>query len=744
MTERILTKIGSFEQNAPKGVVKVFRFRATPGDEANFGKLFAIGEVEQEDGEKVLRSLEAALGEYYDQGARSRWSAGRSLSTESLFEEILHETNDEWAARPLAPLKNVHIVVGVQKDNALFLASHGRMRALLFRERDGGYLQHFDLLRLREGEEGAEGGLFSHVISGELKAGDSIVVVSSHFLERLTLREVEKALIFTPQSGAALLETQINDSSQNGKDEPKRGLGAFILKRIEDSVELHGRAFASPRGSINEMDRTERKTERVLAPQTFPGLREFLASLTIRSRAPRRQNGFYGARRANPFTKIIRPLLRGFIKIAAALKSIIISLLKFVFGLISNRQNRLKIIGEVRQGAAGGMEKTVANFNLLPKRSKTMLIIGLTLLFVFTQSAMFAARRNYKAEQERAWRSLYDEVSAARDEIESILLYGDEEKARQLLSAAQINLELLMQNNRKHSEEIKNLSNLLEQTALRVRHITVLDSPSKLISLQGEGDVRQLLLFKGKLMAGSAGKTVLIDRETKKIEEIPSPPEFNDNAILAAEDDAVIAVGADKVAILSAGNWEVKPFEKKQRSGLGDAALYGGRLYVLDQESDAVWKYNKTENGFNGESSWLREPYELRGVVSLSIDNALYMLDGRGTIRKFYRGREQEFRAAPLEPAFGAASGANASSENSAAAPPGKIRTTSGSKYLYLLDANGRRLVLYGKDGRLIAQYASPKFDDLRDMAFDESKKEIYLLNGTDIYAIAAAHMEQK
>lgn len=734
MTKRLLTKIGYFEENAGEGTVRVFNFRATPADEAGLGKLFAMGEAQGAAGDRALKTIEAILNEYYNPASRSRWAKGRSLGTETLFEELLHEVNDEWARlRPL-PEDLIHVIVGLQKDNHLHLGSRGSMRALLFRDRGDNYLQHFDLLRLREGTDSGQTAFFSHVISGELLAGDSVVLLSRKFLDALTLREVERTLSLNPQAGAAILQEEALRSNK------KESLGAMLLKRVtEDDGGVRMHPIVQPHRSVDELVKTERSTELVLAPRNFPAVREFLASITLRDGKTRHRRNALPRRRNRLFYRLLKKI----IMVIAAITNGVYSIFKFIFKLTTNfHGERQKVLDEVKQTGQGTLLKGVTSFNILPRRSKTILFVGLSLLFIFTQSAIFVARRENSRERERAWRAIYDDIAGTRDEIESSLLYNDEERARTLLSEALQNINLLQKDNRKHEEQIKNLESLLEQTALRVRRIITVPNPTILFSMSSEAAPWGLTLYGGNLLAWSSrGEVFSISRETQNVTQLPSAAINTGNIIITSEDSDLIAISPEQMAFYNADTWTIKQLEKKERAALEDAVLYGGRLYLLDPAKDAIWKYNKTEAGFAGETPWLREPYELQSINSFTIDNSLYLLDNRGTIRKFYRGREQEFKVTPLEPSFGAA-GTLASAEEITATRPGKIRTTGGSPYLYIVDPSGKRLVIYKKDGKLAAQYSSPKFDDLRDVAFDEARKEIYLLNGNTIYALLSAHQQ--
>ena len=55
---------------------------------------------------------------------------------------------------------------------------------------------------------------------------------------------------------------------------------------------------------------------------------------------------------------------------------------------------------------------------------------------------------------------------------------------------------------------------------------------------------------------------------------------------------------------------------------------------------------------------------------------------------------------------------------------------------MYVLDSQNKRLLVLSKNGDLINQYYSDFFNNLKDLAIDESSGNAYLLNGAKIYVI--------
>lgn len=742
MATRLFTKIGSFEYNAKNGSVHVFKFRSTPADESGFGKLFGMAESAGRDGEEKIKILEDIISEYYNPAMRLQWSRGRNLSTESLFEELLHEVNSEWIGKGYNPEdKDIQAVIGLQKDEKLYIAAHGAARALMFRERRDGdravNFQHFDILRIREEEPTPEKNFFNSMIDGDLQTGDAIVLLSGSFLEKLTLREVEKALLLNPQSGAALLQDLIEEQKS------ENGVGAVIFRRLaEEDAPGRQRIAVTPQTSVDTLRGTEKSTEKMLAPQTLPNVKEFLASITLNGQNKNPRQSF-ARRNERGFGRSIQKFLKGIFKIIFLLFSGIFSLASFLFAFSTNwHGRRTQLIGKWRMSSKAKAEHTVASFNTLPRKSKTILFAGLMLIFIFTQSAIYLTKKNYNAERERAWRALYEDILAKRDEIESYLVYGDEEKAKTLLTDAETSFIALKNDSKKHEEDTAKIKALLDQTSMRVYRVALLENPAALASIDEKISADSLLMVKGRLIASGRSGAVSLNPGDKSAKDFPAPPLSSDEIIFTEDGESVVAISRESSAVLGPEGWAIVPFTKNKLSDAVDAVAYGGNLYILDSEGDNIWKYGKTAEGYGGEASWLRENQELQSVSSFAIDGSMYLLEAAGIIRKFYRGREQEFHTDAIVPALGGGS-KTASTENMPVRK-GKIRTASGSDYLYVLDPAGKRVIVWKKDGRLAAQYISPRFDDLRDLAFNEKSKELYVLNGNTVMAVLAIHLDKK
>ncbi len=60
----------------------------------------------------------------------------------------------------------------------------------------------------------------------------------------------------------------------------------------------------------------------------------------------------------------------------------------------------------------------------------------------------------------------------------------------------------------------------------------------------------------------------------------------------------------------------------------------------------------------------------------------------------------------------------------------------NGAKNLYILEPKNKRLVIFDKNGKLIKQFYSKKFTDLKDFVVNEKENKIWVLNKTQIIEI--------
>jgi len=145
-------------------------------------------------------------------------------------------------------------------------------------------------------------------------------------------------------------------------------------------------------------------------------------------------------------------------------------------------------------------------------------------------------------------------------------------------------------------------------------------------------------------------------------------------------------------------------------------------LYLLDVQKLNVFKYTLTEDILNGSQWIMKGPTdELKDAVSLAVDGDVFVALDNGTIIQYSQGKKLKEIKLDITPALSKA---------------GQIFTSISLKNLYILDPSNNRIVSVDKKDGLIKQYAVSELSNLRDLWVDAGEKEIYLLNGLEVYKI--------
>jgi len=101
------------------------------------------------------------------------------------------------------------------------------------------------------------------------------------------------------------------------------------------------------------------------------------------------------------------------------------------------------------------------------------------------------------------------------------------------------------------------------------------------------------------------------------------------------------------------------------------------------------------------------------------IDGHIYVQNNDGSVIKLLRGEVEDFKFEKVEPELKA---------------PTKISGSIEEGYIYVLEPENKRLVVFDKKGQFVAQYQSPVFDALVDFSVDVENKNVYVLNSNKLF----------
>ena len=156
-------------------------------------------------------------------------------------------------------------------------------------------------------------------------------------------------------------------------------------------------------------------------------------------------------------------------------------------------------------------------------------------------------------------------------------------------------------------------------------------------------------------------------------------------------------------------------------SDFSDIACYQNNIYFLDKKLGQVIWYLLLKPGENykiGEPTLLLEKAILAN--SISFDGDLWILE-KDSILKYKKGELKEEIKPDIFPEIQNLS---------------KIFTNPSTSYLFILEPDQKRILIFEKSGKIFKQFQSEKFDNLLDFSISKDGKKIFLLNGQTIYQL--------
>jgi hypothetical protein len=164
----------------------------------------------------------------------------------------------------------------------------------------------------------------------------------------------------------------------------------------------------------------------------------------------------------------------------------------------------------------------------------------------------------------------------------------------------------------------------------------------------------------------------------------------------------------------------------------GDRIItFNGNIYILDFRSGLLWKYLKTDTGYQkGVTAIDNTKYDLRNTASMAIDGAIYLLRDDATLDKFYSGKKQDSFTLTGIP-----------QGNSNLIKSNKLITDEDMSSIFLLDSgksssihSTARLLVFNKDGAFTTQYGFPaSFTNVRSIDVIPQRNKLWVLNGSQV-----------
>jgi len=204
-------------------------------------------------------------------------------------------------------------------------------------------------------------------------------------------------------------------------------------------------------------------------------------------------------------------------------------------------------------------------------------------------------------------------------------------------------------------------------------------------------------------------------------------PANSGNAVRATymKDLAMIFVSTDNGKVISfSPNVQKYSSNNINLSGVSSSSFIGTYLtylYVLDQQSDRIYRFPRADGGFGDKTSWLKDDVSLSSTSDMTIDDNIYVAQD-GQIQKFFKGKKiaTNFETSSTQVNFD------------------HIYTTPDINSFYTIDTKNTRLVQYDKaSGTITAQYFNTELKDASSLSIDEKNKVAYVTTPSGLISIS-------
>ncbi|MFH1426388.1 MAG: hypothetical protein ABIG66_03045 [Candidatus Kerfeldbacteria bacterium] len=754
-----------------RSTIRLFSSNPTPLEEKNLGRLFAVLEIDSTDSinDDILDVIMDEVNTHYYQA--------ESFEVETAFEYALQKTNqrlqdligeigDEW-------LGSLNVLIGVQKNKQLVFANVGRVIAIMLH--NDSIVDILDTTRAKAQEINPVK-IFGNIVSGDLSDSSILVFATETILDYLSKEKIKRILTENTiepaleQFYGLLEEDTANTNFAAFVIQRKKMLaesGASAASRIEtDDIPVVNRPGGDDighRDSMTTLVQQQSQTEELLSSSLWPNIKKSISE--VRQSLKKKRSSAPAAAGDAPINedqsapvqsvlktrksstssattilqKIWRSVLKGFALLGSGIKSIgggVISLFNRKKPDAERGTKRSFSVGSrpaVSRTAGGLISRMINWFKSLSLLQKAFFVIAIIVLLLFAQSVINRGEENISKEQEQEYASVISDVDVKVNEAKAALIY-DRDNARTLFFEARDLLSGIPQSSDIYKERGEELARIINDQLKELNNIITLEGLSPVLdyaSISPDVSLSHIVLLGASMYAFDRSNASVYrgnlenQGTTVTISDLEGGKQFN--AVAKSSPGTGIAAYTDNTfTVFNPVGESLTPLDLQYGDAdhaFTDLFIFGVRLYALDTQNSQIYRHRKEGEDFSAPEAWLEDgSINLSDAVSLAIDGEIYILKSNGSVERLSLGAsDPSFTLSAVDPAL------NSGTE---------IYTDENSSNLYILDTVNSRVVVFDKEGNLVAQYTSPSFNNLIDFVVDEPNGAIYILNGTQLYEI--------
>ncbi len=388
----------------------------------------------------------------------------------------------------------------------------------------------------------------------------------------------------------------------------------------------------------------------------------------------------------------------------------------------------------VKKSPSMAMPNTNASFKKLKnfRPQKNLIILaGVVLLLLLIILAVKSI--NWESEEEVGLREELNIAREALQQADTFIIQGERESAKEYLNKADQAVQTVFKSNSKlFRSDAQFILAAIKDKQLQVENAKQA-TPSLVADLGSKSDnlsARGLLELEGSFYVFD-NKNVI--KTVRNVVESPSVLSASGGSVLAGasrSDQKTLIFLTDDPRLIEYREGIITPMQTQDenwKKGI-DIKTYGRFVYVLAPTDNQIWKYERRSANYSGATAYNTGNAEIADAVNFTIDGSIYIISASGEITKLFRGEAQDydFKELPSIPFSG---------------PNLKIYTSAELDYLYVLDPDNKRLLVFTKGDRfatyrrqVMFQSETENLENVRDFFIDTSGQKVTILTEDKIF----------
>ncbi len=665
----------------------------------------------------------------------------RQDNTEYLLERILQAVNREFSETLATNTDNINCLVATIKGGEVSVSYHGSPTAAVFFKQG----EHMGIYHIVTPDNSTSEAFFSELITGNITPNDFAYFATPHVADYFPVDRVLKLVSDRPLKEVSTHIQRV--LAEIGSD---YSFGGLIAKPGIKPVTVEQKnPHAGSATSLNHLVTSADRTAETLSPPFLKDVKETFSKLKEGSGRLPKQIGKLSNRLASAPISSLRPnstvrnyqssdstlvaighgisiALRGIFGVAIGAALTISGFFVSLFHLFQGPRARLDELTKIRNS----WSQTKHRLTGMPIMSK---IIGSGLiitLLLFCGSLVYLKIHDGRAERAENRKNILTAIADKKEAAEASLNFEDKPKAQILLAEAFALLDELKKDDPENAQTMA-AAEALQEVQDRLRNENRV-SPKLLADLgpvNSNASAEKLTWLGTKLIAFGATDSdwYMVDSISGAIQagrhdalnnlkSASSDQETGTTIFLSSDNEVAMIDSATQTLVKKDISFPTRD------NTISAIAYYNGNVYTVDTSNKKIYRHSATQSGYDQGSVWNKSgDARLTNAVTIAIDGDLYILKDNGEVRKWYRGEEQGWSLAPVEPALTTAV---------------QMVVPAKGDELFILDTVGKRVLIFDKTGAFKEQLVANMWQKPSSMATSLDGRTVYVLDGKLLYEV--------